>query len=275
MFKRTTSVGFTFAPMTTTGITPTSANSTIDLVGISPTDPDTLYIRVSLETGTMGESIYRSTNAGTSWTKIVPASFAPSKFGLAFLARANGSCVVGTRELGAWQSTDCATATTPSWTALAGAPHIGCLHENGAGEVWACTQNYASPQLGISSDDYGIMKSSDLATWTGVLKFQEIQAPVPCAAGTIQEDQCVQRHMDQQSQWCCLVPQLGLISTAIDCTGALACFGGAVDGVPDAGTTMVKPRDPCCGTGSPSSSGLLALLVAGALLRRPKRSKEK
>ena len=63
------------------------------------------------------------------------------------------------------------------------------------------------------------MKTTDLATWTGVLKYQDIQAPVACAAGTVQDDQCVERYMDMQSPWCCLVPQLGITSTAIDCTG--------------------------------------------------------
>jgi hypothetical protein len=148
------------------------------------------------------------------------------------------------------------------------------LYADSSDTVWACTQNYASPQLGITSDEYGIMKSTDLTTWTGVLKYQDIQAPVPCAAGTVQEDQCVQKYMDMQSQWCCLVPQLGITSTAINCTGAMECFGDVVDGAPDAGIT-VKPPDPgCCGTGSGRSSVMLSLLVAAVLLRRRRRPKE-
>ena len=68
------------------------------------------------------------------------------------------------------------------------------------------------------------MKSTDLTTWTGVLKYEDIQAPVACAVGTVQNDQCIERYMDEQSPWCCLVPQLGITSTAIDCTGARGCF---------------------------------------------------
>jgi hypothetical protein len=259
--------GTSFTPMAMTGITPTSANSTIDLVGISPTDPDTLYVKVTLETGTMGDSIYRSTDAGTSWTKILTKS---SRFGLAFLARQDGTCVAGTRELGAWKSTDCAAAGTPTWTDLTTAPHIGCLYQNSTGEVWACTQNYASPQLGITSDEFGIMKSTDLVTWTGMLQYRDIQAPVSCPAGTVQEDQCVQRYMDQQSQWCCLVPQLGITSTAIDCNGPLQCFGMVVDGPPDAGGTVVKPPPSCCDAGG-GSNALVALLAGSFLLVRRRR----
>jgi MYXO-CTERM domain-containing protein len=271
-----TTGGASFTAMTMTGITTVSPNSTIEVVGISPTNDQTVFVKVTFENGSSGDSIYRSTNAGQSWTKILSKS---SNFGLSLLVRKNGTatqCIAGTREMGAWVANDCLTATTTTgWTALTNAPHIGCLYADSANNVWACTQNYESPQLGITSDGYGIMKTSDLQTWTGMLKYQDIKAPVPCAAGTVQEDECVQRYMDQQSVWCCLVPQLGITSTAIDCTGALSCFGnGGADGAPDAGTTIKPPgTDPsgCCGTGSGKSSVMMTLLVAAGLLFRRRR----
>ncbi|HEX5061266.1 MAG TPA: sialidase family protein [Kofleriaceae bacterium] len=278
-----TNGGTSYTAMNMTGITPVSANSTIDVVGISPTSDTTLYVKVTFESGGSGDSIYRSTDAGQSWTKILTRN---SLYGLSFLVRTDATtCVAGTRELGAWISTDCSTAASPTWTALAGAPHIGCLYNDSAGTVWACTQNYPSPT--IPSDGFGIMKTSDLSAWTGVLRFQDIQAPVSCPAGTVQEDQCVQRYMGNESVWCCLVNQLGITSTAVDCTGALACFGmgpgdgpvdgpvdGApnVDGAPDGGTTKMKPRDGCCGAGAGRSSLMLGVLVAVVLLRRKRRA---
>lgn len=264
--------GSSWTEMTMSGITPISANSVVEIVGISPTDDETVYVKVTFENGATGDSVYRSTDAGQTWTKILSKS---SNFGLAFVPRADGSCVAGTRELGAWKADNCLTVTPTTWTPLENAPHIGCLYEHD-GVVWACTQNYASPQLDLTSDGYGIMKSSDLVTWTGVLKYQDIKAPVPCDPGTVQEDACVQRYMDQPSQWCCLVSQLGITSTEIDCNGPLACFGVTVDAPPDAGTTTVKPpEDSCCGIGNTRSSALLALLVAGALLFRRNRPKER
>ena len=266
-----TNGGTSYTAMTMSGITTVSANSTIEVVGISPTSDQTLYVKVTFENGSSGDSIYRSTNAGQSWTKILSKN---SNFGLSFLVRKDGTtCVAGTREMGAWVSTNCSTAATPTWTDLTNTPHIGCLYQDTTGVVWACTQNYASPQLNLPSDGFGIMKSTDLTTWTGVLKYQDIQAPVACAAGTVQEDQCVQRYMDQQSAWCCLVPQLGITSTAIDCNGALSCFGNpAVDGAPDAGTSVVKPPDGgCCGSGNGRSSAMLGILVGAVLLRRRTR----
>ena len=41
-----------------------------------------------------------------------------------------------------------------AFTKVRGAPHINCLVENGAGEIWACTQNYgvtSFPQMVTAS----------------------------------------------------------------------------------------------------------------------------
>ncbi len=266
--------GTSFTPMTMNGITTFSPNSVIEVVSVSATDDDTLYVKVTFEDGSIGDSIYRSTDAGQNWTKILSKK---SNFGLAFVARADGSCVAGTREQGAWKAANCLTVTPTTWTDLVDAPHIGCLYEED-GVVWACTQNYASPQLNIPSDGYGIMKSTDLVTWTGVLKYQDIEAPVPCAAGTVQEDECVQKFNDMPSQWCCLKSQLSITSETIDCSGPLACSSmPAGDSTSDGGTTVKPPdNDPsCCGTGNGKSSALLALLVGGVLVlrrRRPSRT---
>ena len=270
LFKSADS-GATFTPMTASGIGTTSANSTIDIVGISPTAPATLYVKVTLESGSSGDTIYRTTNAGQTWTPILSKN---SNFGLSLLVRSDGSCIAGTREMGAWSAASCATVTPTTWTTLTGAPHIGCLYENSAHEVWACTQNTGIPQLGLDADNYGIMKTTNLTTWTGVLKYQEIQAPVACAAGTVEEDQCIQRYMDMQSPWCCLVPQLGITSTAIDCTGALGCFN-TVDGAVDAGPNINPKKHPTCGCDAEHGpSALLGGLVVGGLLFRRKRPRK-
>jgi hypothetical protein len=259
LLKTSTNGGTSYVDMATAGINPLSPNSIIEVVGTSASVEQTLYIKVSFENGSTGDSIYRSTNAGQTWTKILTKS---SDFGLAFLARKNGTCIAGTRELGAWVSTDCATAANPSWTTLTNAPHITCLYQNSGADVWACTQNYSSPQL--PGDGFGIMKTSDLATWVGVLRFQDIAAPATCPVGTTQQDQCV------QSEWCCLVQQLGLTSSAIDCTGAFACSSNPpADGVIDASTSTTPKRpDSCCGTTNGRSNAVLGLLVFVVLMAR-------
>lgn len=267
LLYKSTDGGTSYTTMSMSGIATTSANSIIQIVGISPVDPNTLYVKVTLETGTDGDSIYKSTDAGASWTKILSKN---SRFGLSFLVRYDGSCIAGTREMGAWTAPASGTGCGTTWTPLAGAPHIGCLYENAAHEVWACTQDRAILQLGLESDGYGLMKSTDLTTWTGMLKYEDIKAPVACAVGTAQNDRCIERYMDEQSPWCCLVPQLGITSTAIDCSGQRGCFA-TVDGAVDA-PSMKPPEKGCCETGSSGGPAMfLSTLVAGGLLRRRRR----
>lgn len=268
MFFKSTDGGTSYTTMSTTGVASTSPNTQIEVAGISPLNPDHVYLKAELEPGaqpnTYVDSVYRSTDAGANWTKILSR---PSRYGLAFLVRYDGTCVAGTRELGAWKSTTC--DSDQSFTPLANAPRIGCLFENSAHEVWACTQNKAT-QLFPTADGFGIMKTTDLATWTGVFQFETLQAPVSCPVGTVQNDQCVERYMDQQSPWCCLVSQIGLTSTAIDCSGYRGCFA-MVDGPVDA-PSMKPPEKGCCETGSSGGPAmLLSGLVAGTLLRRRRK----
>ncbi len=249
----------------------TSENSEIKIVGVDKTNPDIVFAKITFEAGDTGESIYRSTNGGTSWTKILTKSdpcpmFSSDPCGLSFLLRGDGTCVAATVDAGTVKSTDCETAAAPTWTDLPGAPHINCLVENEAGEVWACTHNYDSPTL--HSDGFGIMKSVTLATWTGVLKFQDIADPLECERGTAQRDQCVESVDQMPSVWCCLVQQLGLGSTAIDCSAAPRSCGAVVA----ADATVVTPPQGCCDTGGDRAPvALVFALGFGVLVVRPRR----
>jgi MYXO-CTERM domain-containing protein len=255
--------GSTFTAMAQIGLpqgpTMVETSSTIDVVGVDPTTPSTLYIKISNVANAPGDVVFKSTNSGASWTQILSKGDT-----ISFLARRNGDLVAATKTLGAFKSTNGGT----TWTSLASPPHINCLAENSAGEVWACTQNYGDTMANIPSDGFGIMKSTDLATWTGVLKYQDIQGPVDCAAGTIQHDAC------QQMNWCGVVQQLGITSTVIDCSALV------VDGAPDAGNGSGSGSNgPKKSKGCDSGPGdapplLLGLLVGAVLLRRQRRAKE-
>lgn len=194
-------------------------NSVIDIIGIAKDNPAHVYIRVELDDNTQSDSIYRSTDSGATWA---PISHKATSIG-AFLVRSNGDLIVGTQTLGAEVSHD----NGDHWAPLAGAPHMNCLAENAAHEVWACTQNYAPP--GMPTDDAGIMKTSDLATWTKVLRYQDLTEAVSCAAGTVQKDTCA-------ASWCGVCKQLG-------CTPS-ASYGCPLDadlpGPPPAAATAAK-----------------------------------
>ena len=269
MFKSTNG-GTSFAPLSLTGLT-LNLNSRIDVVGISHTNPDLLFIRVSYQNpNAISDGIYRSTDGGGSWTKVLDKNDE-----IAFVVRANGDLVAGTRNSGTFQST--AASSGDVWTAVANAPHINCLVENAAGEVWACTQNFGAGQT--PSDQAGIMKSTDLVTWTKVLHYQDIQGPVECAAGTIQHDQCVYDCPDAvftanpqscpntvPSAWCSLKNQLGITSTVLSCPKVF-------DDPPAAADVTTTPPKGCCETGesSPGPAALLLGLGVGVVLLRTRR----
>jgi hypothetical protein len=260
--------GASYVTMDLADLTPISANSAIDIVGVDPTNKDILYARVTYETATSGDHIWKSVDAGANWTSLLQKN--SNIGGLSFLVRNDGSCVAGTRDLGAWKSAYVAgQGCSTTWVDLPTAPHIGCLYKNPAtNEVWACTQNTASPQLGITSDGFGLMKSADLATWTGMLRFQDIQKPVTCDAATIQKTEC------EDKNWCCLVSQTMISSTVIDCMGPQQCGGVQPEPATD-GVIKVEPQPSCFGCGASSApTTLLSLLVGSLLLFRRRRPKK-
>lgn len=218
-------------------------NSTIEIAGISRSNPNLLYARVTLEDDQEADGLYRSRDGGQSWQKIL------SKAGsLAFVVRASGELVAGTQQLGAWRSTD----EGDTWQALPNPPRISCLVENAAGEVWACTQNYGVPP---DLDGFGIMKSTDLTQWTGVLRYQDLVGPVMCPADTEQELRC--NDPDPRGGFCGLCLQLGCTPMR-DCTGA-----------------DVTPPDPpkkkgCCG-GEEAKSPMVVGMLVGLVILRPRR----
>ena len=237
--------GQTWIALPTTQLA-TMPNSTIEIAGISPTNPDHVFARVKLEDNALSDAIYRSLDKGMTWTRILGKGSA-----IAFLVRKSGQLVAATQALGAVRSEDYGM----TWIDLVDPPHINCLKENSAEEVWACTQNYGG--MAAPSDGYGIMKTADLVTWQPVLKYQEMKAPVACAAGTVQRDRC------DVELWCGLCMQLGCDPgpTHPECRVVRDLPGG-------------EPSDPgCCETSvAPAPGAMLLVLGVGVLLlRRPRR----
>jgi MYXO-CTERM domain-containing protein len=264
--------GSNFSPISQANLT-LSQSSAISVAGVDPTNADAVYIHVNLETDAGGDGVYKSFDGGGSgsadgsaWTKILDTQ---DQTGLVVLVRSNGGLVAATETMGAMSSpggSACTNTTTCAWTPLAGAPHINCLAEDPTSKaVWACTQNYGNGS-NIPSDGAGIMKTADLATWTPVLKFSDIAGPVMCGSDTVQAQQCVAPYMGMPSVWCCLVQQLGITSTAVDCTGANACQMGADDPAP----VMTKPGG-CCNTGGGGPGALLLGVITGLFVYRRRR----
>jgi hypothetical protein len=237
---RSSDGGASYQPMSTNGLV-TSPSSAVLIAGVSAQNPDVLFARVTYQDNAPNnEAIYRSIDAGANWTKVFAKTTS-----LTALVRANGDVVVANRYAEAWVSHDGGDA----WEPLAGAPHINCLVENSAHEVWACTQNYAPSDE--TRDDAGIMRSTDLATWTPVLKYQNIAGPIACAPGTPQQDTCV------AMRWCTMRHQFAIAADPTECASL-------VDGVTSDDATPKPSGGGCCDASSePSIAGLwlLALVI--------------
>jgi uncharacterized protein (TIGR03382 family) len=250
---KSTNGGASFSSVTVNGITPFGSQSALSIEGVD--GAGNVYARLTYPQGQLTDVIYKLAPNGTSWTQILSK---PDT--IAFLVRSNGDLVAGTKTQGAFVSTN----QGGTWTALTNPPHINCLAENSAHEVWACTQNYGDTTMSIPSDGFGIMKTTDLATWTGVLKYENIAGPVTCDAGTPQQDSCV------KLTWCGVRMQLGITANPVDCSAL-----GMPDGAPDAGTVVHPPKKGSsgwCDSGSGAATpAVVGLLLAGVLLRRRKR----
>jgi len=252
---------FQYEPQT--GLPPATNAASLAIVGVDAANPDLVYARVR----DAKDTFYVSTDGAVTWTSILEE---PER--TAFLVRASGELVAATKLSGSKRSLDHGT----TWSDLVNPPHIGCLHESPAGEVWACTQNYAQTMIdgmpAVPADGFGIMKSADLASWTGVLRFQDIAAPVTCPAGTAQHDQCVEKDEGMPSVWCCLAMQLGITMPGADCSGRLACVA-MPDGPPPTVDGVIKSPPPppggCCDAGELASLWLAVPILA--VFRRRRR----
>ena len=239
--------GLSWNPLPVSSFTVTESSS-LEIAAISKVDSAIVFVRVLREDNLAASAIYRSTDAGQTWTRVLGKGDT-----ISLLCRANGELVAATQSLGAVRSTDNGT----TWQDLVAPPHINCLVENASGEVWACTQNYAVAPL--PSDEAGIMKSTDLVTWTKVLRYEELQAPVDCPVGTTQRDVC-------DVQWCALCSQMG-------CDPKRDCSAGPGDAGIDAPSTSEPPgHGGCCDSRTASrGTGLLVVGVVVALWRRRRR----
>jgi photosystem II stability/assembly factor-like uncharacterized protein len=247
-----------------------TGRSDLEIAAIAPGDPDRVLTRVTWwsPTGQVGDAFYLTTNAGADWAKVLETT--DTCRGAVF--RANGTdAVIGSARSGIYVSNTMGASFVHvprhvgGDAAVAQLPSVYCLHERTDGELWACTNNYDPAPFG-----FGVMKTTDLTTWTGVMRFEDdIVAPVACPDGTIQEDCCAQRAhaptcpFEITPGWCYLAAQLSISSMPIDCAMPDANVGG--DGGP-------RPSG-CCGAGSgPLDDGILAMIAAFGLPRRRRES---
>lgn len=245
---RTDDAGASWTPLPTTGITLASSPLVL-FEGVDPADPDIVYVRSVGAIAPVGDILYRSADAGQTWTPVLEVAGGID----AFTIRSDGDVVVG--NVPAQEDTPgCTYRSTDrgvTFGACESGPRMACLGERSDGVLFACGDNW-------EPDFFALGRSSDAQAWSKTLRFHELAGPLACPAGTVQHDQCEVR------VWPAIAEQLGVT--------------GPVDGAPVDADPGVEGGGGggCCDAGGGAAAAatiLLAVLVGGLLVWRGRRRK--
>ncbi len=248
--------GASFEPMAGGAAVTTRSSTVVDIASVDPDDANAVYLTVKDDAPQHHYvyTLWRSIDAGSSFAQVLSSRDSP----ISAVARRNHELVAATQVDGVRVSHDRGSSWSPP---LPGAPHVNCLTENSAGEVWACTLDYGTQQL--PSDGAGIMKTTDLAHWVKVLRYQDIVGPVACGSGTTQQDTCTRK------EWCTLAQQLQITATPVDCPPPPPVPSVAPPTTTSPSAATPKPAGGCCDGSGGGGVLALAAVVLATLLRTP------
>ncbi|HEU0032496.1 MAG TPA: sialidase family protein [Kofleriaceae bacterium] len=207
---------------------------------VDPTDPDTLIV-TSIGANAMGDRVYRSTDAGATFTEVTLTS-QPVKD---VLFAADGTVIVATLG-GSFKSTD----RGATFTALPNAPQLQCIGQRSDGQLVGCGANWDPDFKAVA------LSADDASTWTKLFRFVELAGPIACPADTPNAQMC-------DPLWPTLQEQFGATGPTNP-----ACALPQVDGPPPP-----KPPGGCCdaNAGGGAALGALALLGWIVVVSRPRR----
>jgi uncharacterized protein (TIGR03382 family) len=138
---------------------------TVRILAVSPTDPDTLWLRASYLSAN-GDEVLASSDGGTTFTSIYRAASPPIT---GFARGADGTLFLADGQPGVLARAPAAS----SFTRLPG-PHLLCLFAQGP-RLYACTDGVQDASDVATSDDGG-------ATWKPLLSLSTLLGPATCPA---------------------------------------------------------------------------------------------
>jgi photosystem II stability/assembly factor-like uncharacterized protein len=135
----------------------------LKLLGVARADPELVFARLDAPEG---DTLLVSRAGGPEPT----AAFTAADDLAAFVSLADGtSFLVGSRFAGARLSRDGAL----TWPELPDPPRMACAAQRADGSIVACGANFAP-------DGFALASSSDLASWSELFRFQQLEGPLAC-----------------------------------------------------------------------------------------------
>jgi hypothetical protein len=187
-------------------------NFQLQVEAVSPTDADVVFVRAISGNPPLGDTIYRTTDAGESWTRVL----ATDDYVRAFRILSTGRILVGTLNDGVYFSD--AGGDSDTWSRPTQQLQMVCLAELPGGDLLACGSNWEPDNMALGRSTDGGM------TWTKVFRFSEMAGPLTCEPGTLQHDTCEVR------LWPSLAEQFGVNRTDPDAGPTADAGGGKTNG---------------------------------------------
>lgn len=215
-----------------------SENADLQLAAISPTDPDVVFARVFRVDGAIGDDIYRSVDAGVTWSRV----FQSQDDVTAVVVRqgSNGAVVAATALSGVHVSGD----GGQTFGASVDDTKVQCLKERDDALMFVCGVSFPPDNMALGT-------GTVVGEWTAISTYDQVTDAYECADGTTQQDVCY------DLRWCMIAGQFGI--------DAPECVIG-----PDAGVDPPPPppKETCCGASDPGTTALLVMVVALGIRKR-------
>ena len=209
---------------------------------VDPQNADVVYVASSGANPPNGDILYRSSDAGMTFTQVVATSDAITNV----VIRDANTVIAATQLGGSFISTNGGTA----FQAMAGPPQLGCLGQAPDGTLIGCGANWMP-------DNMAVAKSSDAQSWTKVWRFVEMYGPLDCPAGTPEHDVCGDQFWPNlQTQFACTGPSCGSLQ-------------GKVYGVSAPEPAPKKKSGGCCDAGG--TPGFVWIGFVALWLRRRRK----
>lgn len=190
------------------------------VAAVDPKAPDTLLLISIGANGSRGDRLYRSTDAGYSFTEVL-ATVDP--------IRDTVFAQDGTVYVATLNSTFKSTTNGLSFSPLTGSPQLACLGQRSDGKLFGCGANWEPDFKAVA------VSPDNSATWSKQFRFVELAGPLACAATTTSGEQCDPAWPSLQAQFAA--------------TGPATC--GVQHDTTLVDTTPEMPKDPsgCCDAG--------------------------